>query len=192
MAQTYTQLQKQIEQLQRQAKVLRDEEAKGVIERIKEAIAVYSLTAEQLGFGSANSHAALAAPTPKPTAKQAPKPAAKGKGKPGFSDKSGNVWTGRGPHPAWLREALQAGHDKNEFRIGNRAAPKKTPAPLALTDGTVATSTPPASLPASPSRKAPRVSYADDAGHAWSGMGPTPRWLKARIEAGKTLADFAR
>ena len=52
MAQTYKQIQKQIEQLQRQADALRDSEIKGVIDRIKVAIAHYGLTAAHLGLGS--------------------------------------------------------------------------------------------------------------------------------------------
>ena len=53
MAQTYKQIQKQIEQLQRQAEVLRNSEVKGVVDRIKVAIAHYGLTAAQLGLGQA-------------------------------------------------------------------------------------------------------------------------------------------
>ena len=52
MAQTYKQLQKQIEQLQRQADALRNTEVKGVIDRIKVAIAHYALTAAHLGLDS--------------------------------------------------------------------------------------------------------------------------------------------
>jgi DNA-binding protein H-NS len=195
MAQTYAQLQKQIDQLQHQANRVRDEEAQGVIERIKAAIAVYGLTAEQLGFGAVARPAELTAPTPKPAPQKALKPATKGKSNPhfgGFSDRRGNVWSGRGPHPAWLRDALQAGHDKNEFRLGSSARPTKTLLSLPSAAPAVVASTPAIASPANASRKSPTVSYADDAGHAWSGMGPMPSWLKTRIAAGKSLADFAR
>jgi DNA-binding protein H-NS len=33
--------------------------------------------------------------------------------------------------------------------------------------------------------------YKDDAGNAWSGRGSQPRWLRAAIEGGKKLEDFA-
>lgn len=33
--------------------------------------------------------------------------------------------------------------------------------------------------------------YKDDAGNAWSGRGSQPRWLRAAIESGKKLEDFA-
>ena len=201
MAQTYAQLQQQIERLQTQAKALLADEAKGVIDRIKEAIAHYGLTAEQLGFGDAKSSvtAPSSSPTPASTtaAKQTPKAASKGKGKPKFSDQSGNVWGGRGPHPGWLREALQAGHDINEYRIGKRTKPKKNLVPLgaAVAAASPVTASATASESAPASAEAPRrarVSYADDAGHTWSGMGPKPGWLKAAIESGKSLADFAK
>src|SRR4051812_29480464 len=121
MAQTYAQLQKQIEQLQRQADALRADETKGVIDRIKVAIEHYSLTAEQLGFGAAKSAGSTTALTSAPAPKQAVAGKSKGKGKARFSDKMGNAWSGRGPRPGWLRTALEAGHHINEFRIGNRA-----------------------------------------------------------------------
>ncbi|MFM9428048.1 DNA-binding protein H-NS [Variovorax sp. GrIS 2.14] len=196
MAKTYEQIQQQIEKLQRQAKALQAVEAEGVIARIKDAIKHYGLTAEQLGFDVATTSAAAVssapAPTSAPAAKQTSKPATKStaKGKAQFSDESGNVWGGRGPRPAWLRNALQAGHDINEFRIGKRAKAKTTPIPLGAAIAAVAPSTNAASAPAAPSKRA-KVSYGDDAGHSWSGMGPKPGWLKAALDAGKSLADFA-
>jgi DNA-binding protein H-NS len=30
-----------------------------------------------------------------------------------------NVWSGRGKHPAWLRDKLQEGHTLDEFLIGS-------------------------------------------------------------------------
>jgi DNA-binding protein H-NS len=33
--------------------------------------------------------------------------------------------------------------------------------------------------------------YRDDAGNSWSGRGLQPKWLKAAIASGKSLADFA-
>jgi DNA-binding protein H-NS len=211
MAKTYEQIQQQIEKLQTRAKALQAVEAKGVIVRIKEAIQRYGLTAEQLGFDGAqtatSTTATASAPKqlPVPSAKPLPKAATKAvtkttaQGKPQFSDASGNSWGGRGPRPAWLREALQAGHDINEFRIGQRAKAKKMPMPLgaAITAATTSLATPPstptrAASTSAATAKSARVSYGDDAGHLWSGMGPKPGWLKAAIESGKALADFAK
>jgi DNA-binding protein H-NS len=197
MARTFEQIQQQIEKLQRQAQAIQAIEAKGVIDRIKEAIKHYGLTAKQLGFDGAKSPSTAVSsattPTSAPAAKQASKPATKstGKGKPKFSDASGNEWGGRGPRPAWLRDALQAGHDINEFRIGRRAKAKKAAMPLGAAIPAVSPSSKTTATPAAAPKRA-KVSYGDDGGHSWSGMGPKPGWLKAAIEAGKSLADFAK
>ena len=199
MAKTYEQLQQQIEKLQRQAKALQAVEAKGVIDRIKVAIAHYGLTADQLGFDGQTTRVASTKPAAtQPSefnAQQATPPAKKragrGKGKPQFSDDAGNTWGGRGPRPAWLRQAISAGRDIGEFRIGKRANTNKAPAPLDVEAPAIATSTSTAQKPSAATRRA-KVSYGDDAGHSWSGMGPKPGWLKAAIEAGKSLTDFAR
>jgi DNA-binding protein H-NS len=178
MAQTYKQIQKQIEQLQRQAEALRSNEVKGVVERIRVAIAHYGLTAEQLGLG-----------TNKTVAQ--PKKALNTSGKSGakFSDGNGNVWSGRGPRPHWLRDALTAGRSIAEFRVGSRKKSKPVSAePEAV--GTVA----PVALPArkKAKRTASKIRYKDDAGNSWSGFGPKPRWLKAALDAGKSLEDLAK
>lgn len=33
--------------------------------------------------------------------------------------------------------------------------------------------------------------YRDEAGNTWGGRGPRPQWLRAALNAGKSLADFA-
>ena len=50
MTKTYVQIQKQIESLQREADKLKRKEVDDVISKIKEAIAVYELTAADLGI----------------------------------------------------------------------------------------------------------------------------------------------
>lgn len=35
-----------------------------------------------------------------------------------------------------------------------------------------------------------RVKYKDDAGHAWSGYGPKPKWFTEALANGKTEADL--
>jgi DNA-binding protein H-NS len=35
-----------------------------------------------------------------------------------------------------------------------------------------------------------RVKYKDDAGHAWSGYGPKPKWFTEALASGKTEADL--
>lgn len=174
MAQTYNQIQKQIQQLQRQAEILRIAEIKGVVERIKVAIAHYGFTPEQLGFGSTGKPASASRKTSKTVAR----PGAK------FIDGSGNMWSGRGPRPHWLRDALNAGRTLEEFSVGAR------PQGTATSTATSATPVVPASKK---TKRAPsKRLYSDDAGHTWSGMGPKPYWLKAAMDGGKTLEDFAK
>jgi DNA-binding protein H-NS len=60
---TYTQIQAEIAKLERQANAARKGEVAGVVKRIKEAIAEYGLTAQDLGFSRGK---AAAKPAAKP------------------------------------------------------------------------------------------------------------------------------
>lgn len=165
MTQSYSQIQKQIEVLQRQADKLRDKEIQGVVARIKTAITHYGLSAEQLGFGTRSTSARKA----RTASIGASNAAAK------YGDGEGNYWSGRGPRPHWLRDALNAGRTLEEFAISSASAgapPKKT-------------------KNGSKKRRASSVLYRDEAGHSWTGRGPRPGWLKDALAAGKTLEDLA-
>ena len=173
MAQTYKQIQKQIEQLQRQAEALRGSEIKGVVDRIKVAIAHYGLTAAHLGLDSTPKKA-----TGKKTAKSSAQ----------FSDGAGNVWSGRGPRPRWLRDALAAGRSIDEFRAGSNVKSK-----LASAIGQMEAAKPAAKAPAKKAKRAPsKLNYSDGAGNSWTGRGPKPGWLKAALDDGKSLQDFVK
>lgn len=160
MTQTYSQIQKKIETLQRQADKLRDQEIHGVIDRIKTAIAHYGLTAAQLGFGGGALSGRKTTSGSNRDAK--------------FGDGQGNWWSGRGPRPHWLRDALNAGRLLEEFAL----APDQT--------------TGPAKKKKLSSRRPSSVLYRDGAGNSWTGRGPRPRWLKEALEGGKTLEELAR
>ena len=113
MTKTYTQIQKQIESLQREADKLKRQEIEGVITRIKEAIAVYGLSASDLGLRGK--------PGPKSgrTSRGAMKKNAKSKATrtAKYRDEAGNSWGGRGPRPQWLRDALAAGKSLQDFAV---------------------------------------------------------------------------
>lgn len=168
MSKTYHQIQQEIERLQREAERLKQEEVAGVIARIKEAIQVYGLSAADLGLaGGAQKRIAG-------KGSFASTKAAK------YRDEAGNTWSGRGPRPQWLRDALAAGRSIEEFAVqravgraaprgGRRAARKGAKAAL----------------------RSRGVKYRDDNGNSWTGMGPKPRWLKEALAAGKSLEDFA-
>lgn len=114
MKKTYAGVMQQIETLQAEAEKLRRQEVQGVIQRIREAIAAYGLSAADLGFGGRGRRANAAA---------APKARAPRKGRKGraakvkFRDEAGNTWGGRGPRPRWLREALAAGKSLSDFAV---------------------------------------------------------------------------
>ncbi len=113
MTKTYAQIQQQIEALQEQAEKLKRKEVEGVITRIKEAIAAYSLTAADLGLSTAP--AARRGPAGKRGAKPARR--ARSSGVVKFRNEAGQVWGGRGPRPQWLREALAGGKSLQDFAV---------------------------------------------------------------------------
>lgn len=180
MALTYKQLQKQIEQLQRQAESLRSKEVTGVVERIKVAIAHYGLTAAHLGLETRTSTGGTkrAAAAGKPKSRAA------------FADGQGNAWSGRGPRPRWLREALASGRSIEEFRAGASVDAASAPAARGAKTSNNGKA---AGKAAGKSKRAPsKLTYTDDAGHSWTGRGPKPGWLKAALDSGKTLQDFLK
>lgn len=94
----YADLKAQIAKLQAQADEARRTELGNVIEDIRNKIAEYGLTAQDLGF-------AAAARRGRPP-KKAPLP-------PKYQDpKSGSTWSGRGKPPNWI-----AGKNRDRFLI---------------------------------------------------------------------------
>jgi len=109
MTQTYTQIQKQIATLAREAEKLKRKEVDGVVAKIKQAIATYGLTAADLGLGSKRVQKARAAKSPKKSGNGKYSRSVK------YRDSAGNTWVGRGPRPQWLRDALAAGKQLEDF-----------------------------------------------------------------------------
>lgn len=115
MAKSLQTLLKQIAQLQKQADALRSREKTDVIDRIKEAIAHYDITADEL-FGKAPARAArkrAAAATGKTR-----KPAAKKTGGTAkYTDGAGRTWSGVGKRPNWFKDAIAAGKQPEDLLI---------------------------------------------------------------------------
>ena len=116
---TYAELQVEITRLQEEAESVRQEELDGVIARIREAIAFYGLTPRDLGFSSRTASADSAPkrrgrPPKAAAAKRSPAGAQRA---PKYRDNDGNVWSGRGPRPKWLRDALESGKRLDDFAI---------------------------------------------------------------------------
>jgi DNA-binding protein H-NS len=103
---TYLELKEQAEKLMAEAEQMREQEIADAIADIKEKIALYGLTAADLGLartgGPGNSRA-------KPV-----KSAVKYRGP------NGETWSGgRGRKPQWVVQALQQGRDLAEFAVKN-------------------------------------------------------------------------
>ena len=113
MSKTYSQVMKQIDSLQREAEELRRKEVAGVIDRIKDAIRAYNLSAADLGLSPARAARSTKAGVKARKAAKGRKTSAVVK----FRDSDGNTWGGRGPRPAWLRNALAAGKQLSDFKV---------------------------------------------------------------------------
>jgi DNA-binding protein H-NS len=124
----------QIAKLQKEAQALRAAEVGGVIARIKDAIAHYGITADDLGLGTARaaSKAARKSISKAPEAPKAAKPAASKKaaqpkkaasaapktiGVAKYGDGQGKTWTGRGTRPKWFVAALAAGKTADDLLL---------------------------------------------------------------------------
>lgn len=114
MSKTYTEILEQIEALKAEAERLKKQEVSGVIDRIKDAIAHYGLTPADLGF-TGRRVVGAAKPAKGKRGRKAAAPKAQRSIK--FRDANGNTWGGRGPRPAWLRDALTAGKTLQDFAV---------------------------------------------------------------------------
>lgn len=132
-----------------------------MIARIKVAIDHYGITSDQLGLDRAAVRDARS--TEKRTAHAA---VAK------YQDGQGNSWSGRGPRPYWLRDALKNGRSLEDFASSPVAAQK-------------------AGIGKGAKKRKSKAKFRDAAGHEWSGMGPRPGWLKDALAAGQTLEQLA-
>lgn len=123
MAKTYKQIQDEIEALTRKAEALRQQELRDVVAKIKDAIAVYGLTAADLGLAAASSSKATRGAAVKVTVGTFPAKLPKGRGNAAskvavkYRDNAGNAWSGRGNQPRWLRAALAAGEQLDDFKV---------------------------------------------------------------------------
>jgi DNA-binding protein H-NS len=183
MAQTFNQLQQQIQSLQAQAEKLRQREVEGVIERIREAITTYGISQQDLFGQTAGRAAGRANGDARPSAVRA-KFKSKAKDKSAkYGDDNGNTWVGLGKRPRWLQEALSSGRSLEEFLI----AGGQNGGSAGAGDGQLKNTASANGARKGGPGKASKALYRDDAGNSWSGRGPRPRWLKEAIASGKPL-----
>ena len=116
MAKTLNQIQKQIATLQKQAESLKARDLPGVVERIREAVAYYGITAGDV-FGAGGEVKTVAR---KAGAKRGgPRKTTKRKAHlpPKFRDEAGNAWSGHGKRPNWYKDALAAGKTQQDLLV---------------------------------------------------------------------------
>jgi DNA-binding protein H-NS len=113
---TYQTIQAEIKKLQQEAQAIRDKEIAEVIVKIKSAIAVYGITAQDLGLAAPAGRAAK--PAKKTAAKSGPGKKKVKAGRPAkFRDEAGNSWSGIGKRPTWFNAALAAGKKPDELLV---------------------------------------------------------------------------
>lgn len=121
--QTYAQLKKQIAELEKKAEEARQAEITQAVQQVKDIIAVYGLTARDLGLSMAAK--GLRGP-------RGPRP---GAGIPKYRDpKTGKTWTGHGKPPGWIATKK----NRDEFLIDKPAAQSAAAAPARLKRKTAA------------------------------------------------------
>lgn len=116
MAKTLNQIQKQIATLQKQAESLKARDLPGVVERIREAVAYYGITAgDVFGAGGSAKKVARKAGAKRVGARKTAK--RKSPLPPKFHDAAGNTWSGHGKRPNWYKDALASGKTLEDLLV---------------------------------------------------------------------------
>jgi DNA-binding protein H-NS len=173
---TYSDVKAAIDKLQARAEELRRSEKAGVISRIREAIAVYEITAAELGLAGGGGRGAARG------AAAAPAPTKVTVGVAKYRDPaSGKTWTGRGKPPLWIagakdRDAFLINGSSAGARSAEAAAPKRGRGgkrKAAATSSTVGV-----------------AKYRDPAsGKTWTGRGKPPLWIAGAKDRQAFLID---
>jgi DNA-binding protein H-NS len=143
---TYAAIKAEIAKLEEQAERARKAEVAGVINRIKQAIAAYGLTAEDLGFGDS-------ATSDRKSLRRARSTPSSKTGVARYRDPAtGKTWTGQGRPPAWIAAAA----DRDAFLIGAGASNPGTRGTRATRKSTVKDRTPSKPIPTGKRRRTSR------------------------------------
>lgn len=115
---SFAEISKQISALTIEAEKVRKMELKTAIKDIKEKIAVFGLTAEDLGLNNnLKSKNPLSKRTKAGTKTRRENSKPKKKIPPKYADGLGNTWTGRGKQPLWVKSAINAGKSIESFLV---------------------------------------------------------------------------
>jgi DNA-binding protein H-NS len=184
---TYAQLTREIQALQVHAEKLRAAERQAVIAKLNETIAKHDLKAEDLRFPGAGASPSAPVRSSRQTASSSPRSASSSTGAK-YGDGQGNTWGGRGPRPAWLRDALSKGRTLESFAVSGKSEPSDAaPASQGRASGK-GNANEKSSVAKSP---LPPLYSHPKSGQTWSGRGPKPAWLKQGLKKrGASLNDF--
>ena len=114
-------LRQQIAEMEKQAAELQKKNRPAVLAELREQMAAYGITAEEL-----SRPAAKAAKPRGPLAKTASPAKAKKPGVPSpikYRGPEGQGWTGHGTAPRWLNDLVAAGQTREDFLIRQDGAP---------------------------------------------------------------------
>jgi DNA-binding protein H-NS len=101
---TYLELKAQAEKLMAEAEALRSKELEDTIADIKNKMQAYGITAQDLGLTGATGKRSTSPKQPNKT--------------PKYRGPNGQAYSGRGPRPKWLKEALASGKKIEDFAAG--------------------------------------------------------------------------
>ncbi|AXF19427.1 histidine biosynthesis protein [Burkholderia pyrrocinia] len=159
MAGNYKALKAQLDALQERTEAARMAELEAVIAQVRELVAEYGITEDQI-YG-------------RKRAKNAAKPAVVAE--PKYQNpKTGETWSGRGRTPAWIANAKDRAKFLVDGASSSAAATAKAPAKVAKAGNQV---------------KAPQPALYRDpkSGATWSGRGRAPAWLASVKDRSKFL-----
>ena len=109
------QLRQQIADLEKQAAELQKENRPAVLAELREQMAAYGITAEELSRPAAKAARPKAAPAKAASPSKGKKPAMPSPAQ--YRGPEGQEWTGRGTVPRWLNALLVDGKTRDDFLI---------------------------------------------------------------------------
>ena len=109
-------LRQQIAEMEKQALELQKKNRPAVLAHLRDQMAAYGITAEELGRAAAKPARPKAAPArASASAPKGKKPVSSAPAK--YQGPDGQVWSGRGPAPGWLNALLVDGKTRDDFLI---------------------------------------------------------------------------
>jgi len=108
-------LRQQIAEMEKQAADLQKKNRPAVLAELREQMAAYGITAEELSRPATKAAKPKATPAKAASPFKGKKPAVRSPAK--YRGPQGQEWTGRGTVPKWLNELLAGGKTREDFLI---------------------------------------------------------------------------